>query len=277
MQEQDRVLLIDVENSVGSIRAHPDLVRRRIEVLLDAAGPVHHALACYAQDNPGADTLVSVLAELGVAPWPVPSAADAADHALLRHARYVHGRGGRVFTVASGDHRFAVLAELGRVEVLVWEQQPVARALVRAAGPGLRRLPRVTAAQTSPRRVVPYRPAPTVRGAPVGPPVPGIGSRSLAAVPVQPVSSGTARAIRVAAPPSARERQPSQSGSRSGLARAGQGALRAVTTGIGVGVGVGVADLLGQRALHRARVALRRRTASGRQPQVEDRTDDSAV
>jgi len=107
-------------------------------------------VACYAQDDPSLDEVVSVLAELGVAPWPVPSSANAADKALLQHAHYVHQRGGRVFIVASGDRQFAALASLGRLEVLAWEKQPVARALANAAGSHLRRLPAPSTDSSSP-------------------------------------------------------------------------------------------------------------------------------
>ncbi len=73
MQAEDRVLLIDVENMIGSVRSRPDLVSARVRALLDAAGPVHHTLACYTQVDPAIDRVASVLAELGVAPWPVPA------------------------------------------------------------------------------------------------------------------------------------------------------------------------------------------------------------
>jgi hypothetical protein len=140
MRAGDRVLLIDVENTVGSVRPRPDVVRRRVGALVSAAGPVHHVVASYAPDDPAVDVAVSVLAELGVAPWPVPPGANAADHALLRHARYVYDRGGRVFAVASADGRFARLAELGRLEVLVWHNQKVARALENAAAGNVQRV-----------------------------------------------------------------------------------------------------------------------------------------
>ncbi|CAO5240216.1 hypothetical protein [Frankia sp. AgKG'84/4] len=143
MQADDRVLLIDLENMVGLVQPRPDLVRARVHALLEAAGPVHHALASYAQGEPSSDRGASVLAELRVAPWPVPAGKNAADDALLQHARYVHSRGGRTFTVASADHRFAELARWGQLDVLAWEGQPVARALT-AAGAHLRRLPRAS-------------------------------------------------------------------------------------------------------------------------------------
>ncbi len=75
-------------------------------------------------------------------PGPCRRGDNAADDTLLQHAHYVHSRGGRTFTVASADHRFAELARWGQLDVLAWEGQPVAHALTRAAGAHLRRLPR---------------------------------------------------------------------------------------------------------------------------------------
>lgn len=141
MQADARVVLVDLENMVGAVRPRPALVRACVAVLRAAAGPAHHALACYSTADPATDGLVSVLAELGVAPWPVPPGPDAAETALLAHADYVYRQGGRTFCVASADRRFAALAELGRLEVLAWERQPIARRLIEAADV-LRQLPR---------------------------------------------------------------------------------------------------------------------------------------
>ncbi|KJE20121.1 hypothetical protein FF36_05612 [Frankia torreyi] len=219
MQADDRVLLIDVENAVGSVRPRPELVRSRVRALVEAAGAVHHVVACYAQDDPAADGVVSVLAELGVAPWPVPSKADAADQALLQHARYVHRRGGRIFTVASGDRQFAVLAELGQLEVLVWEKQPVARNLAKAAGPHLRRLPNVSAnGTTSNRANAAVRPA--------------IVESSAEFLPER----GKGRGGRL---------QPT--GCSVPAREAGRGFLPAVLTGIGVGIGQRLAAVVMDR------------------------------
>jgi len=140
MQPDDRVLLIDMENTVGSVRPRPAVVRARVRALQAAAGRVHHVVACYSAANPAADVVVSVLAELGVAPWPVPPGTDAAETALLQHARYVADRGGRIFVVASGDHRFAALANRGRLELLAWDGQKIAKKLEQAAA-DLRRIP----------------------------------------------------------------------------------------------------------------------------------------
>jgi hypothetical protein len=54
MRTDDRVLLIDVENTVGSVRPRVDVVRRRVTALIFAAGPVHHIVASYAPADPAA-------------------------------------------------------------------------------------------------------------------------------------------------------------------------------------------------------------------------------
>ncbi|MGW5051531.1 hypothetical protein [Actinokineospora sp. NPDC004072] len=129
MNADDRVLLLDLEN-LGTVRLRPRPLRARLETLLAAAGEIHHAVAAYAlPTGEDADPLASLLAELRIAPLRVPPGADAAEVALLAHARHVHAEGGRIFLVGSADGRFAELAGLGRVELLVWEGQPVATRL----------------------------------------------------------------------------------------------------------------------------------------------------
>jgi hypothetical protein len=132
----DRILLLDLEN-LGTELLRPRPLRARLEALLAVAGVIHHAIAAYAL--PDADPVASLLAELRIAPLRVPPGPDAAELALLAHARYVHAEGGRIFLVGSADGRFAELAGLGRVELLVWDGQPVATKL---AAPSARRWPR---------------------------------------------------------------------------------------------------------------------------------------
>lgn len=120
------MLLIDLENAVGTIHVRPRVLRTKVHALLQAAGPVHHALASYAQADTAGDTVVSVLAELGVSAWRVAQHDNAAEHALITHARYVHQQGCRTFTVASADRAFTALADLGTFDVLAWEGQQVA-------------------------------------------------------------------------------------------------------------------------------------------------------
>jgi hypothetical protein len=125
----DRLLLLDLEN-LGSDRLRPRPLRARLETLLAAAGEIHHAVAAYAlRDGAEGDPVASLLAELRIAPLRVAPGPDAAELALLAHARHVHAEGGRTFLVGSADHRFAELVALGRVELLVREGQPVAAKL----------------------------------------------------------------------------------------------------------------------------------------------------
>jgi hypothetical protein len=142
VQPDDRVLLIDLENTVGSCRAKEALIRRRVGLLLSAAGPLHHAVASYAVKTIDAsEAVASTLADLGVTAFPAPDEADAAEKALLRHAEHVHARGGRLFTVASGDHRFTALKSLGKFDILLFEGQPLSARLAKAGG-AVRRIPR---------------------------------------------------------------------------------------------------------------------------------------
>lgn len=147
MNADDRVLLMDLEN-IGTVRLRPRPLRARLETLLAAAGPIHHAVAGYTQPTgDGGDPLASLLAELRIAPLRVPPGTDAAELALLAHARHVHAEGGRIFLVASADRRFAELAALGRVELLVWDGQPIATRLADIAH-HIHRIPRPTSTLT---------------------------------------------------------------------------------------------------------------------------------
>lgn len=133
MNADDRTLLLDLEN-LGTVRLRPRPLRTRLEALLVAAGEIHHAVAAYGlPDGADDDPLASLLAELRIAPLRVLPGVNAAELALLAHARYVHAAGGRIFLVGSADGRFAQLAALGRVELLVWDGQPVATRLVEVA------------------------------------------------------------------------------------------------------------------------------------------------
>lgn len=167
MNADDRILLLDLEN-LGTVRLRPRPLRARLEALLAAGGDVHHAVAAYALPDPdGVDPIASVLAELRIAPLRVPPGPDAAELALLAHARHVHAEGGRIFLVGSADGRFAELAALGRVELLVWDGQPVATKLAEVVH-DLHRLARPTGTpvddtadheQTEPGPALPTAPA----------------------------------------------------------------------------------------------------------------------
>lgn len=160
MEAAQRVLLIDFENMIGPVNPRPELVRGRIAALVRAAGPVHHALACYARTEPELDLTGSVLAEMGVPSRVVAPGPDAAEKALLAHARYAHDRGCRTFSVASADRSFTALAEFGDFDVIAWTNQQVS-ARLQAAARQVRRVPR-SAPAVEPAPVT----RPTGRGSP---------------------------------------------------------------------------------------------------------------
>lgn len=151
MLADHRTLLIDLENVLGTPRPRASVLRAWIEALLQTAEPVHHAVAAYTAAESGDDPNFSVLAELRIAPLPVAPGPDAAELALLDHARHVHRAGGRVFLVASSDRRFAELAALDntRIEVFARDGQPVATKLSSLAT-HVHRLPRNAMATTVP-------------------------------------------------------------------------------------------------------------------------------
>lgn len=142
MLPTDRLVLIDLENVVG-FRPKPRTLRARITALLDAAGPRHHAVAAYAADDADDDPTASALACLSVAPLRVPHGPDAAETALLAHARRMQAEGCVLFTVCSSDRAFAALTdgESAQVDVLIWEGQPVSSKLEQVVN-HIRRLPR---------------------------------------------------------------------------------------------------------------------------------------
>lgn len=143
MLSTDRVVLVDLENVVG-FRPKRRTLRTRMTALLAAAGPRHHAVAAYACLDDADDVTASTLAALGVAPLRVTPGPDAAELALLAHARRMQADGCARFTVCSGDHAFAVLgdADASTLEVIVWQGQPVAADLAEAAD-DVRRVPRL--------------------------------------------------------------------------------------------------------------------------------------
>ncbi|MBE1467425.1 hypothetical protein [Kibdelosporangium phytohabitans] len=142
MLPTDRLVLIDLENVVG-FRPKPRTLRTRITSLLNATEPRHHAVAAYAADDAEDDHTASALAWLGVAPLRVPPGPDAAENALLAHAKRMRAQGCALFTVCSGDRAFTALADDGyaRIDVVIWEGQPISSKLEQVAN-HVRRLPR---------------------------------------------------------------------------------------------------------------------------------------
>ncbi|GAA3357806.1 hypothetical protein GCM10020366_27350 [Saccharopolyspora gregorii] len=126
-------MLIDVENVIGGMAPRDDVIRARVGALL-AAVPGASAVAFFARHGGSEDERMSrTFRDLGVTPVLVDREPDAADNALLAHARALSGRGHERFVVASADGALARIADLGALRVLAWKHQPVARQLRSAA------------------------------------------------------------------------------------------------------------------------------------------------
>ncbi|MFI9811424.1 hypothetical protein [Saccharothrix variisporea] len=142
MPTTGRVLLIDLENVVGTL-GKPAALRSKVVALVDAAGLHDHIVAAFAKRPPSSDAIAATLTALGVVPIPVEPGPDAAEEALIAHAVGMHARGCRHFTVCSCDGAFARLADStdARLDVLVWQGQPIATRLRKVADT-IRQVPR---------------------------------------------------------------------------------------------------------------------------------------
>jgi hypothetical protein len=138
------VLLIDVENMVGQ-RAKPATIGPRMDVMLRCVGPGVVAVAACASSRITAAG-AEALQERGVALLSVSGSKDAADKALLAEARRWSAQGRQRFIAASNDSSFAQLAELGDLEILVWETQTTNKKYVSRAA----RVHRVRLPSTAP-------------------------------------------------------------------------------------------------------------------------------
>ncbi|MBT0768647.1 hypothetical protein KIH74_06895 [Kineosporia sp. J2-2] len=119
------VLLIDLENMVGH-GAGVKVLAPRLDALLRQAGPGLSVVAACRRTRMGPGSQ-EILQERGVRLLLVDDGKGAADQVLLHEARRQAGQGCRRFLVASADRAFAAVADLGRLEILLWEgQQPLA-------------------------------------------------------------------------------------------------------------------------------------------------------
>ncbi|MCA1194495.1 hypothetical protein [Saccharopolyspora sp. 6V] len=126
-------MLIDVENVIGGKAPRDDVIRARVSALL-AAVPGASAVAFFARHGDAEDERMSrTFRDLGVTTVLVDREPDAADNAILAHARTLSDRGHERFVVASADGALARIADLGALRVLAWKHQPVARQLRSAA------------------------------------------------------------------------------------------------------------------------------------------------
>jgi hypothetical protein len=115
------VLLVDLENMVGQ-KAKPGIVTARMQVLIRRAGPGVKVVAACARSRI-TPASAQVLHANDVDLLTVDGSKDAADEALLAEAQRMANDGCQRFVVASNDSRFARLADLGDLEIVIWQTQ----------------------------------------------------------------------------------------------------------------------------------------------------------
>jgi hypothetical protein len=176
----DAILLIDLENMIGS-RAKQNMMERKLDALLGHAGAGTPAVAACA-GSAITDVGTQLLASRHVKLHKVSGAKDAADKKLREEAASHAGEGCRRFLVASYDSSFGQIADLGRLEIIVWDtaNPKLAQKYAQRAAE-VHRVPKpTTSAPTSP--VQPPEPLPAR---------PGAGSREAVSAP-SPQSSAAA-------------------------------------------------------------------------------------
>ncbi len=231
----DVVLLIDIENIVGQ-KAKPNLMAARVGVLIRQAGPGAWAVAACAKDRITVPS-THVLQAHNVTLLTVGAAKDAADEALLAEAQRLAHQGCRRFVVASNDSRFAQLADLGTLEIVVWETQKM-RPVYAARASRIHRLqcpPATTAGITGSAPTAAPQPEPSPALATSSSPSPAASQRAKPATVGQPT-----RHVRRSA---------------SWASLHADTPVRLAVTGLGLltaGLIFGVGAALGERAAHRA-------------------------
>jgi hypothetical protein len=169
------VLLIDLENMTG-FNAKPETLSTKLDALLSQAGPDVPAIAACAGSRITAAGK-KVLSDRDIKLLTVSGDKNAADNALLKEAARRARAGCRRFLIASNDGQFAQVAELGQLEIIIWQsQRPAVKYASRAANvyhvpsPRARARP---AAETIPPAQAPKGP-PAAKSAPRDyPPAPG--------------------------------------------------------------------------------------------------------
>ena len=126
-----RVLVLDVDNIYPG-RRRSTRARQRLSALLESVGPVDAVFA--AGNRVTISGRAALLNEFGISFDTVPCTRDAADLVLLERSRAFAAEFGDVeFFVASDDHAFAQLAELGRLVVVNSGSSQVSQRLMDAA------------------------------------------------------------------------------------------------------------------------------------------------
>lgn len=232
----DAVLLIDIENIIGQ-KAKPNLMAARVGVLIRQAGPGVRVVAACAKGRI-TEPSTHVLHSHNITLLTVDATKDAADEALLAEAQALAHKGCRRFVVASNDSRFAQLADLGTLEIVVWKTQKTRPVYAARAS----RIHRLQCPPASTPGIT--RPAPTAAPQPEQAPQP-------AAVP-SPAASRCEKPEPVGQPPQHLHRSTSWTSLVAGtpvrLAVTGLGLL---TAGLIFGIGAAIGDLAAQRAVGR--------------------------
>lgn len=204
MMTADAVLLIDLENMVGD-KAKPAGLAAKVDALTTKAGPGVPAVAACAASRitqPGA----RALHDRGIKLLRTAETKDAADHALIEEARHRAEDGCRRFVVASSDNRFAALADLGTLEIILWKAQKSApkytsraEKVHRVARPDSAAAPPATspasprnaetAARIPPAKTPPARPVPAIE-----PPLPATPARRIRPAHVAAAAAGVTAA-----------------------------------------------------------------------------------
>lgn len=123
-------LLIDLENICQGSRRR-ERVLAQLRHLLLFAGPVDEVVAFAA--TPVLARQAALLAAAGIPAVGVHPGPDAADKALVAHAKQLAAAGTTRFVVASADHYFARVAQLGQLRVISTPDHPVSKVLAAAA------------------------------------------------------------------------------------------------------------------------------------------------
>jgi hypothetical protein len=235
------VLLVDLENMVGQ-KAKPGIVAARMEALIERGGPGVEVVAACARARITPDG-TKVLHDRGVTLLTVDGSKDAADEALLAEAQRLASGGCHRFVVASNDSRFARLADLGDLEILIWAaQKPRKNYTARASRVHRLPIPAVsTAFHSATSATAPVAASPTLSG------------KTKIQQTVTPKSKAATSANATAAATKSARRQPQRQSSpdqpafamtQTGPATAGVGVLVA---GMLFGAGAALGDLAVRR------------------------------
>jgi hypothetical protein len=237
------VLLVDLENMVGK-NAKPGIVAARMQALIQRAGPGAKIVAACAQARITPDG-AKVLQAHDVELLPVDGSKDAADEALLTQAQRMANDGCRRFVVASNDSRFARLAELGDLEIVIWKTQKPRKAYTdRAAHVHRLPIPAAAAAQRSTTSTKAHGAANTKASSPhkTHPPVTPKSKASISASTAKPATATKPQYPQL-------HYAPTQSGLTERQIRPTTAGIAILAAGVIFGAGAALGDLTVRRLL----------------------------